>query len=469
MRSRYALGGYLAGAVTARTGDEMSGPALLLAAFAVTGSSSQASLLLAGSTVAAAVGGPVLGALLDRAARPGRLLGCALALYGTGLLLVLAGLGRLPLPAVVLIAVAAGLLGPALSGGWTAQLPRVAPGTALPRANALDAMTFGTAALAGPALAGLTAEALNAPTAVVVSATLIALAAPVAWGLPAAGGGAGWLSGVRGGAEGGRGWGWGRGRGSGRGQGWGRGQGRGRGQGWGQGRDRGQAPGVTGGPPLWRSRPARPGSRPPARAQLAADLVAGARCVLRTPALARATVASVVCCAAQGMLTACVPLLGERAFGGAGQGAFLLACTALSALAANAVLARAPLALAPDTLVRAAALVQALALALAATGHPALLITAALLIGVGEGPQLTALFAIRYREAPERLRGQVFTTGASLKLTGFALGAAVAGATAEWSLPGTLLLAAAVALLGAPAYSRPGGTGEAMNARCDSA
>ncbi|MEV7289068.1 MFS transporter [Streptomyces sp. NPDC093252] len=388
MRSRDALGGYFAGAVAARTGDEMSGPALLLAGFAVTGSSSQASLLLAGSTVAAAVGGPVLGALLDRAARPGRLLGCALALYGAGLLLVLAGLGRVPLSAVVLTAVAAGLLAPALSGGWTAQLPRVAPATALPRANALDAMTFGTAALAGPALAGLTAGALNAPTAVVVSAALIALAAPAAWRLPEAVGRA-------------------------------------------EGDDRGPR-------------------------RLPADLLAGARCVLRTPALARATFASVVCCAAQGMLTACVPLLGERAFGGAGQGAFLLACTALSALAANAVLARAPLALAPAALVRAAALVQALALALAATGHPALLITAALLIGLGEGPQLTALFAIRHREAPERLRGQVFTTGASLKLTGFALGAAVAGATAARSLPGTLLLAAAVALLGTPAYHRRG-------------
>lgn len=74
------------------------------------------------------------------------------------------------------------------------------------------------------------------------------------------------------------------------------------------------------------------------------------------------------------------------------------------------------------------------------------------MIGIGEGPQLAALFAIRHREAPEHLRGQIFTTGASLKITGFALGASVAGPLANWSLPGTLILAASVAALAALAY-----------------
>ncbi|MFJ4340057.1 hypothetical protein [Streptomyces sp. NPDC088915] len=77
---------------------------------------------------------------------------------------------------------------------------------------------------------------------------------------------------------------------------------------------------------------------------------------------------------------------------------------------------------------------------------------AAFVAGIGEGPQLTALFAVRHREAPERLRSQVFTTGASLKTTGFALGAAVAGPVATWSLPGALLLAAGTAALAVPAF-----------------
>ncbi|NEB11953.1 MFS transporter, partial [Streptomyces coelicoflavus] len=74
MPKGYSVRSYLAGATAARAGDEMSGPALLLAGLAVTGSATGASSLLAGITVAAAVGGPVLGALLDRAVRPGRLL-----------------------------------------------------------------------------------------------------------------------------------------------------------------------------------------------------------------------------------------------------------------------------------------------------------------------------------------------------------------------------------------------------------
>jgi MFS family permease len=376
MRRRYSLTFYLAGATVARAGDEMSGPALMLAGFALAGSTADASALLAGITISAAVGGPVLGVLLDRAARPGRLLAGALALYAAGLGAVLLGLGRVPFAVTITIAVVTGLTGPALSGGWTAQLPRVVDGDRLPRANAFDAMTFGVASLAGPALAGGVAQAVGARTAVVVALMLIALALPAAWALP--------------------------------------------------------------------GRPGRPG-----QVRRSATLAAGLRVVAGRPALARATLASVLSCVAQGMLMACVPLLGERVLGGAGRGAVLLACAAGSALVANAVLARFPRAVAPAAVIRAGALVQAAALALAAWGQPVVLVAAALLAGLGEGPQLAALFAIRHREAPEHLRAQVFTTGASVKLTGFALGAALAGPLATRSLPTTLASAACVAALAA--------------------
>ncbi|MFE1585340.1 MFS transporter [Streptomyces sp. NPDC058737] len=379
MTKRYSLRFYLAGAVAARAGDEMSGPSLMLAAFALAGSAVEASSLLAGITISAAVGGPVLGALLDRAVRPGRLLAGALLLYAAGLGMILAGLGRLPFGVTILIAVVTGLLGPALSGGWTAQLPRVVPSDRLPRSNVLDAMTFSMASLAGPALAGGVAETLGAPTAVVVSAALIGLALPAAWMLPA--------------------------------------------------------------------RPGR--ARGTRTLSVVSDLAAGLRVVTGRPSLARATLTSTLSCAAQGMLMACIPLLGERVLGGAGRGALLLSCTAISALTANAVLARFPRSVAPDTVIWASALVQAAALALATWGQPAVLIVAVLIAGIGEGPQLAALFAVRHREAPERLRGQIFTTGASLKITGFSLGAAIAGPVATWSLPGALAFAASVAVLAA--------------------
>jgi hypothetical protein len=147
------------------------------------------------------------------------------------------------------------------------------------------------------------------------------------------------------------------------------------------------------------------------------------------------------------MLTACIPLLGERVLGGAGRGAVLLSCAAISALAANAVLTRFPRSVAPDTIIWAGALVQAAALALATWRQPVVLIVAVLIAGIGEGPQLAALFAIRHRETPEHLRAQIFTTGASLKITGFALGAVIAGPVVPRSLPGALALAASAAFL----------------------
>lgn len=354
----------------------------MLAGFALAGSTTDASSLLVGITISAAVGGPVLGALLDRAGRPGRLLAGALVLYAAGLGMILAGLGRLPFAVTILIAVLTGLLGPALSGGWTAQLPRVVLGDHLPRATALDAMTFGVASLAGPALAGGVAEALGAPAAVVVSVVLVALALPAAWMLPA-------------------------------------------------------RPG--------RARGARTSS-------VIGDVAAGMRAIAGSSSLARATLTSVVSCVAQGMLMACIPLLGERVLGGAGRGAVLLSCAAISALMADAVLARFPRSAAPDTIIWVGALVQAAALALAASGRPVVLLVAAVIAGIGEGPQLAALFAVRHREAPEHLRGQIFTTGASLKITGFALGAAVAGPVVAWSLPGALVLATSVAVVAALAF-----------------
>jgi len=383
MKERYATWSYVAGASAARTGDEMSGPALLLAALAVTGSAYTASLLLAGIMVSAAIGGPVFGVLLDRSARPGRLLTGALAAYAAALAVILMSLGHAPVPVTVLVAVCAGLLGPALSGGWTSQLPRVVPHDNLPRAHALDAMTFNLSSLAGPALAGILAGLLGASISAIVSVALICLALPSAWALPAA---------------------------------------------------RGPAP-------------------TPRAASVRTDLNAGFRAIIQTRPLARATTISVISCVGQGILVTCSPLLGEQAFGAANHGAILLSAIAAAALAANAVLARHPRLLRPDTIIWCSTIVIAIALLLAATVQPALLVAAMVIAGIGEGPQLTALFAVRHREAPVHLRGQIFTTGASLKITGYALGAAVAGPLASWSLSGALLTAAGIQVLAALSFA----------------
>ncbi|GAA3049625.1 MFS transporter [Streptomyces roseofulvus] len=372
---RPAVAAHLAGALAARTGDETSGPALTLAGFAVAGSTSRAGTLLACVTVAAAVGGPLLGTLLDRARWPGRLLTGALVLYAAGLGAVLLGLGRLPFGVTALLAVVTGLMGPALAGGWTAQLPRLAPADRMARLHGLDALTFSLAALAGPALAGGATLLLGAPAAVVLAAALVAAAAPVAWWLPPAG------------------------------------------------------------PPPDGATGAR-----------------GVAAVFRRRPLLRATVTSVGCATAQGMVAACLPTLGACVLGGAGRGALLLSVAAAAALAATAVHARRPGAVPPERLLWGGALAQAGAWAAAAgavgvtggAGGAAALVAAFTVAGAAEGPQLTALFSVRHAQTPRRLRGRVFTTGASLKITGFAVGAAVAGAVAAGAPARALLLAAVV-------------------------
>jgi len=370
MISRYRLAGYLTGATLARTGDELSGPAILLLGMGTT-ASPRGSALLAGLTAAAAIGGPLFGAALDRSPAPGRLLTGALAGYAAGLGLVTTFFGTIPFGLVLAIAVLAGLLNPAIAGGWTAQLPAVA-GTHLPAASRLDALTFTAAALAGPGLAGLIATSAGAPAAEVTAIVLVVAALPAAWTLP---------------------------------------------------------------------------RRP--RPQRKSRLKDGFRVLLDNHALRRATAVSTVSCAGIGLVTVCLPLLGAAHLRGPGDGPLLLTVLAATSLVTNAVLARHPLPLSPDVVVCLSTLVLAASNAIAAAGHP---VPAAAIAGIGEGPQLTALFAIRHREAPEHVRAQVFTTAASVKITGLAAGAAVAGSLAAWSLPGCLLAAAALQLLAATVY-----------------
>ena len=182
--------------------------------------------------------------------------------------------------------------------------------------------------------------------------------------------------------------------------------------------------------------------RLPKRTPKKARLRDGFRVLVRNVPLRRATVASTISCTGIGMVTVCYPLLGAAHLRGPADGALLLAVLAVASLLANAVFAKKPLPWAPDRTVWLSTLLLAASCLLAASGHG--IVVAAVLAGFAEGPQLTALFAIRHREAPEHVRAQVFTTAASVKITGLAAGAALAGPLAAWSLPACLLTAAAV-------------------------
>jgi len=391
MISRYSdvrgLRRYLAGAAAARAGDEMSGPALLLLGFAVTGRPGTGSGLLASLTVAGAAGGPLFGALLDRSRRPDRLLAWTLVAYALGIVAIQAAAGRLPMPALAVIALLAGLFNPAVTGGWTAQLPRVVTGRELDRGSALDALTFSAASLAGPALAAGVAAGIGARAAVLTAATLVALAVPSACSLS-------------------------------------------------------------------RYRP-NAGQR---RVALRRQMAAGFAVIAARRPLLRATVTSVVSYAGIGMLLVCCPLLGAQRLGDPARGALLISAIAVASLTANAILARRPGRIRPDTWVFASTLVIGVSMAAAALAPGWLTLAAVALAGAGEGPQLTALFAVRHRETPADLRGQVYTTAASLKIAGLAAGAAFAGPLAGWSVTGCLLIAAGTELCAAAAYLATGST-----------
>ena len=410
MKSSYALGRglwtYLGGTAASRAGDEMTGPALLLAGFAVTGRPAAGSELLAALTIAAAVGGPLFGVLLDRSPRPDRVLALTLAAYALGVIAVAAALGRLPLPLVAAIALAAGLFNPAVAGGWTSQLPRVVTGPALSRGFALDAMTYSVASLAGPALAALVAAGLGARPAVIIAAALVVLAVPSARSLSRYP----------------------------------------------------PAPPATV-PPSGARRPAalRPG--------LPRQVAAGFAAIAASRPLLRATVTSVVSYAGIGMLLVSCPVLGAQRLGGAARGALLISAIAAASLAANSVLARRHRRPdwqrrhrrpdhrgQPDARVLASTLVIGVSMAAAAAAPGWLTMAAVALGGAGEGPQLTALFAVRHRESPEHMRGQIFTTAASLKIGGLAAGAALAGPLASRSVTVCLLVAAGFELCAAAAY-----------------
>jgi hypothetical protein len=218
------------------------------------------------------------------------------------------------------------------------------------------------------------------------------------------------------------------------------------------------------------------------RVALRRQMAAGFAVIAARRPLLRATVTSVVSYAGIGMLLVCCPLLGAQRLGDPARGALLISAIAVASLTANAILARRPGAPRrrrpgiqrrrrpgiqrrrrpgyprPDTWVLASTLVIGVSMAAAALAPGWLTLAAVALGGAGEGPQLTALFAVRHRETPAHMRGQVYTTAASLKIAGLAAGAALAGPLAGWSVTGCLLVAAGTELCAAAAYLAAGFT-----------
>ena len=153
MRGNGGVVAYLTTATVTRTAGETAGPALLLVGIAVLASDSAGPYLVAALTGAAAIAGPVIGALLDRAERPTRGFAASIIVFAVGLAAIALLIDTAPLWLLLLIAAVAGLGFPGITGAWTAQLPHLVTGERLHRAYTWDAGTYSLASIIGPPVA----------------------------------------------------------------------------------------------------------------------------------------------------------------------------------------------------------------------------------------------------------------------------------------------------------------------------
>ena len=380
---------FLLAATLARLASEMFPVAAVLLVLDRTGRPGLAGAVVAAFTLPAVVTGPVLGAWLDRTSRRRLALASNQVLLTASLLGLLAAAGRGPGWVLPALAALAGLTGPLATGGYTSMIPLLVPEPLLARANALEASSFNTAAIAGPAVAGALAAVTGPASAVLAEAVLAALAVAAIARLP---------------------------------------------------------------------RVAVPaGDRPD---PLGATIRQGLRHLARTPVLRGVTVATAVGMCGTGLLTLALPFWAERLGAGRAGAGYLWAALEAGAIAGALAAARPTAPWPPQRVVLAGLGLFGLAILAwpLAPSFPVALVLVAL-AGVVEGPSFAATFATRQRWSPPALRGQIFTTAASLKLGAFAIGAALAAPTvARGGVGGTLVAVGAIQLL-AVALGRASGAG----------
>ena len=370
---------FLLAATLARLATEMFPVAAVLLVLDRTGRPGLAGAVVAATTLPAVVTGPVLGAWLDRTPRRRVALASNQVLLAVSLLGILAAAGRTPGWVLVLLAALAGLTGPLATGGYTSMIPLLVPERLLARANALEAASFNTAAIAGPAVAGVVAATAGPAGAILAEAALAGLALPAIARLPRIG---------------------------------------------------------------------VPAGEDPA--PLATAIRQGLGHLARTPVLRGVTVATAVGLGGSGLLTLAMPFWAERLGAGRAGAGYLFAALEAGAIAGALVAARPAASWPPQRVVLAGLGLFGLVVAawpLAPSFGAALGLVA--VAGMVEGPAFAATFATRQRWSPPALRGQIFTTAASLKLGMFAIGSAVAGpALGLAGVGGILVAAGAVQLLG---------------------
>jgi MFS family permease len=384
---------FLLAATLARLASEMFPVAAVLLVLDRTGRPGLAGAVVAATTLPAVATGPVLGAWLDRTGRRRLALASNQVLLAASLLGLLAAAGRAPGWSLLPLAALAGLTAPLATGGYTSMIPLLVPERLLPRANALEATSFNTAAIAGPAVAGVVAGTAGPAGAVLAEAALAALALPAIARMP---------------------------------------------------------------------RVAPPAGDDPA--PLGATIRQGLAHLAQTPVLRGVTVATAVGLGGTGLLTLAMPFWSERLGAGRAGAGYLWAAVEAGAIVGALVAARPTAGWPPQRVVKAGLALFGLVVMAwpLAPSFPAALALVAL-AGLAEGPAFAATFATRQRWSPPSLRGQIFTTAASLKLGAFAIGSALAGSVQAWAgVAGTLVVVGALQLLAVVAGHAAGARGHAQ-------
>nr|WP_236646789.1 MFS transporter [Micromonospora acroterricola] len=182
---------YVAAAILARGADAGAAVGFVLLA-AVTPDVPRPSLvgaLLVTCLTAPHLLGPVLARRLDRSRDGRRLIAAICVSYGLLVAAAALGLGRLPVVAVAVLAAAAGVCGPLLTGGLSSRLAGLVRSDerAQRRAQGLDSLSYGVGGTAGPAAVALLAALTGARTSMLVLAAAAIVAGMLVRTLPASG------------------------------------------------------------------------------------------------------------------------------------------------------------------------------------------------------------------------------------------------------------------------------------------
>ncbi|GAA2384809.1 MFS transporter [Dactylosporangium salmoneum] len=186
-----------------------------------------------------------------------------------------------------------------------------------------------------------------------------------------------------------------------------------------------------------------------ARGRLGSDLLAGLRAIGVSRPLRAVTTAACVAAFGLGMMPAVAVLLGV-AHGRPTGGGVLMTAVGVGALAGSLVVARWPIGMAAHRFVLWCLMVMAAALTVSAVVDSWVALVALFgVVGLCDGPMLAAVLQVRSTEAPGRVRTQVFTIGAGLKVSMAAVGAAVFASVAAWPVEALVVGVAGTQLLGA--------------------